>query len=418
MLKTNVNVLIIGAGPAGLAAAIQLAKLGVKDLLVIDREKEAGGTPRQIHHTGFGMRDLHRVYSGPKYAQKYAQKAKQAGIKIQTESAITGWVDAQSVQVSSPAGLETIHAKAILLATGCRERPRTARLVPGFRPQGVYTTGSLQDFVHEHKMTVGKKAVIVGSELVSYSAVHTLKKAKCDVVRIVTDFPNHQVYMPYVPYKWWTADILDRIPFLANSKVVGILGREKVNGVVIKQDGSSKEEIIDCDAVIFSGDWIPDHELARLGKMDINSQTNGPLVDTEYRTSQKGVFAAGNVLRGAEPADIAALEGKAVANSIKQYLDSNAWIDKKQIIQSNGSIEWLVPTVIPADAKLTSGHFLFRVKEFLTNQTLTVKQGPKVVYQKSYRRLGPNYSFKLKGDWVQKLDFTKQIEIKFLDDQQ
>ena len=411
MRESNVNVLIIGAGPAGLAAAIQLAKLGVKDLLVLDREKEAGGAPRQICHTGFGMRDLHRVFSGPKYASLYVQKAKKAGVNIQTKSSIVNWVDTNSVLMSSPAGLETIHAQAILLATGCRERPSTARLIPGFRPHGVYTTGSLQDFVHEHNMPVGKKAVIIGSELVSYSAVHTLKKAKCKVEHIITNESKHQVYMPYLPYKWWTANIFPRIPFSANSFVARIEGKENVTGVVIGKTNSPDEEIISCDTVVFSGNWIPDHELARLAGLLLNPQTNGPLIDTQFRTFQKGIFAAGNLLRGVEPADIAALEGRRAAQSIKQYLDVNTWIGKEHKIQTNGPIEWLVPTVVPSDSNLFDNHFLFRVKEFLNNQTLTVTQGPNVLYQKTYRRLGPNYSFKLKGDWVQTVNGNDDVTV-------
>ncbi|MEP6895993.1 MAG: NAD(P)/FAD-dependent oxidoreductase, partial [Chloroflexota bacterium] len=156
----SVDVLIVGAGPAGLAAALELKKLGIKNIVIAERESEAGGIPRLCGHTGFGLRDLQRVMTGPSYARKYREMAEEAGIKIATNTTITGWNNAaedggvSNLSFTAPDGVGTIEAKSVLLATGVRERPRSTRLIPGYRPQGVFTTGSLQRFVYEHHLPV------------------------------------------------------------------------------------------------------------------------------------------------------------------------------------------------------------------------------------------------------------------------
>ena len=412
MKERNVNVLIIGAGPAGLAAALQLDKLGVKDVLVVDRDKLAGGAPRLINHTGFGLRDIKRLYTGPQYARQYVTRAEKAGITILSESTVTGWENDNSVHITSPKGLQTIHANAILLATGCRERPRAARMVPGSRPQGIYTTGSLQDFVHGYHKPVGKNAVIVGAELVSYSAIHTLAKVKCNTVMMVTEHPRHQVYMPYLPYKWFSSNAIKNVPLETDTTVCKILGKDCVTGVEIAKTGSNEKRTVNCDTVIFSGNWIPEHEMARLGGLTIDPKTQGPKIDTLMRTSVKGVFAAGNLLRGAEPGDVAAIEGRYSAFSIEKYLSSGTWNNNRLSINVESPLEWITPNAVePNSNSLSLAYFLFRVKEFCKNPTLVIKQNDNILYEKKYRKIGPNYSFKLDAKWVKKVTGSENVEI-------
>src|SRR5215208_5055135 len=228
------DVLIVGGGPTGLAAGLELKRLGVKNVLVAEREPEPGGIPRMCGHIGFGLRDFYRVMTGPNYARKYRELSEQAELKVHANTTITGWESDCEVSYTSPDGVGSIAAKSILLATGVRERPRSARLVPGHRPQGVFTTGSLQRFVYEQHLPVGKRGVIVGAEVVSLSVVMTLMHAGVRILNMITELPHHQLYLPvFLPAKIFYADLLARAPILANKKVTNILGRQRVEGVEI-----------------------------------------------------------------------------------------------------------------------------------------------------------------------------------------
>ncbi len=315
----SADVLIVGAGPAGLSAAIELKKQGVKNILVVDREPEAGGMPRFCHHPGFGREDLWRVWMGPKYAKYYRDLAEKMGVEVQTSTTILGWNESQKLSYTSPSGLGEIQAQAVLLATGIREQPRSARLIPGTRPQGIYTTGSLQRFVYQENLPVGKRAVIIGGEVVSLSALMTLTDARIPCALMVTEEARHQIDFPYIVFKWVYADILTRTPIITNTRVSNIFGQKRVEAIELTHtDG--RTQLVECDTVIFTANWIPENELARMGGLEIDPQTKGPRINAEFQSSVNGVFAAGNLLRGAETADHCAVEGKRAGAMIRKYL--------------------------------------------------------------------------------------------------
>jgi len=326
--SNEVDVLIVGAGPAGLSTAIELKKQGIKNVLVVDREPEAGGMPRMCHHTGFGSADLWRMYSGPRYAQYYRELAEKNDVEIRTSTTILGWTLTPAlsqgewghkVNFTSPGGLGEIEAQAVLLATGVRERPRAARMIPGTRPQGVYTTGSLQRFVYQEHLPVGKRAVIIGAELVSLSALMTLMHADVKCVMMTTEEAKHQIEFPYVVMKWAVADILSRTPIVTNTRITNIFGHKRVEGIELTH-ANGQIANVECDTIIFTGNWIPENEMARLGGLAIDPISRGPKIDTEFHSSVKGVFVAGNLLRGVETADHCALEGIKAGRAIAKYL--------------------------------------------------------------------------------------------------
>ena len=407
----QIDVLIVGAGPAGLAAALELKKLGIHDVLVAEREPEAGGIPRMCGHIGFGLTDLHRVMTGPSYARKYREMAERAGIKIHTSTTVTGWENAtgndslNTLRLTSPDGVGNIEAKSVLLATGVRERPRSARLVPGSRPQGIFTTGSLQRFVYEHEMPVGKRAVIIGAERVSLSVVLTLMHAGVRVVNMITELPHHQLYLPvFLPAKILFADLLARTPILTNTRVSNIFGRQRFEEMEITHLESGNTQIIECDTLVFTGDWIPENELARKVDLTAGNPALGPRVDSRFRTLQPGIFAAGNLLRGVETADWAAREGRSAARSIAQFLENPEWNRNRIEIHAEPPLDWVYPGVIGPDAM--PSRLRIRSHGFRDHILLTVTQSQRVLFRQKFRRLLANTSLDLSAAWTKLVDFT------------
>jgi thioredoxin reductase len=405
MLPAQTDVLIVGAGPAGLSAALELKRLGIKDTMVADREPEAGGTPRMCGHGGFGLCEFQRLMTGPAYARRYRELAERARIRIETSMSITGWRDRHRVSFTSSRGIGEIQAKAIVLATGVRERPRAARLIPGHRPEGVFTTGSLQRFVYEYHLPVGKCAVIIGAEIVSLSALLTLRDAGLRVASMITELPRHQLYWPiFLPAKILYADVLARAAIRTGKRITNILGRPRVEGIEITDVDSGEIEVIPCDAVVLTGDWISENELARTGNIETGKPSLGPQVDVCFRTRQRGIFAAGNVLRGVETAGWTACEGRYAARAVARFLQDGEWPENRIEVQAEAPLAWICPNLITADARPT--RFRFRSRQFCCNGSLQVKQGGRVLYQRRFPRLNANVSLTLDGAWVGQVDFA------------
>ncbi len=403
MNLSEVDVLVVGAGPSGLAAAIQLRSLGIRDVCVVDRERAAGGVPRHCQHTGFGFRDLRRMLSGPGYARRYVETAEKSGVQIYTGVTVTDWLGENQVGTTSSRGIGVIRAGAIVLATGCRERPRAARLVPGSRPEGVFTTGSLQRFVYEFGHRVGERAVVVGAEHVSYSAVHTLRHAGLSVAGMVTEHPRHQSFAAYIRI----AKGLSRVPLYTNSRVTNILGKDRVAELEITNVATGAFRKIACDTVVFSGDWIPDREVARRAGLALDSGTLGPAVDGRLRSSHPGVFAVGNLVHPGETADTAALSGRAAARHVAEFLANGGWPEGQRIAfeYDPEMIQWVSPNVLnPGQTVPPQGRFIFRAARVLGKPVLSVRQGERLLWRQKFRRLVPNLPYHLPADFIRRID--------------
>jgi len=222
---------------------------------------------------------------------------------------------------------------------------------------------------------------------------------------VVTEFPRHQIYFPYSLFKWLVLDWQNRTPIASHSRVSQIMGRRRVEAIELTHLETGETEVVECDTVVFTGNWIPDHELARLGALTINPATQGPQVDAEFRTSASGVFAAGNVLRGAETADIAALEGRSAARSIYRFLEQGTWVESTLPLKLEGAIAWISPNAIsfPLPDPLPKS-LRFRVNQFCHNADISVRQGKRVLHHQRYQWLGPNQSAALSACWLSDVD--------------
>jgi thioredoxin reductase len=393
------QVVVVGAGPAGLATAAELCGSGV-EVAVLEREPEAGGIPRHCGHQGFGLRDLHRSLTGPAYARRCAGVARRAGAQILTESMVTGW-SGDGLEVTSPRGRELLRSDAVVLATGCRERPRSARLVPGSRPSGVMTTGTLQQLVYLHGMSPGRRAVVIGAEHVSYSAVLTLAHAGLDVVGMVTELPRHQTF----PAFDLAARLRYRFPLWTRTAVDAIHGVDRVEAVTLSDLDEGRTRRVPCDTVVFTADWVPDYELATMAGIELDRGTSGPAVDAGSRTAKVGVFAVGNLLHGAEPADVAALDGRRAAGAVLGYLRDGAWPASRIAVVCHPPIAWMVPNVItPVGRDVAPGNIRLRSSVFLRRPTIRIEQDARWLWAGKLRGLVPGRTARIGDGWTASVD--------------
>jgi thioredoxin reductase len=406
------TVVVLGGGPAGLAAALELRRRDTRDVLVVERESDVGGIPRHARHQGFGLRDLRRPLSGPAYARRYAELATRSGAELRTETMVTGWSPDGPLELTGPRGRETIEPDALILATGCRERPRSARLVPGTRPDGVMTTATLQQLVYLKRHEVGRRALVVGAEHVSFSALLTLRHGGASAVGMVTELPRHQslaLFRAGTALRW-------RTPLWTRTALTAIHGRPRVEEVELTELDSGGTRSVACDTVVFTADWIPDNELAAMGGLELDPGTLGPAVDTALRTSRWGVFAAGNLLHGAETADVAALSGRHAAVGAAAFVRGAAWptlkgSDPLRVVEGwvpihcEQPLHWISPNVVtPRALAPPRRRFALRSREFARRPRVEIVQEGRTLWSGRVARLVPGRSARLPHAWMEAVD--------------
>ena len=396
-MNFNFDVIIIGSGPAGLAAAQILRRRGIHKIAIIEREEHAGGVPRHCQHPTFGLLAFKRPMKGNKFAQTLIELA--GDTQIYTRSTVINCQPNGVLTVSMPDGIVEMYAKRVLIATGVRETPRHPRLVSGLRPQGILTAGALQQFVYLKGKKPCLNPVIVGSELVSFSALWTLKNAGVKARGIVESGTRILAFKPATLF----AKALGT-PVYLNSKITEIGGLERVEYVIVETAGKSHK--IMCDSVIFTGRFVGENTLIRKSHLDFDASTGKPVTDQYGQCSDIHYYAAGNMLHPADMGDQCYQEGLIIGEHIAD--DLLAHHNEQSVnntirlpVNIDDTIRFSVPACIDlSNMKIGKINFNIQVEQAVTG-TIKVMSGNNVLYEKKHRCL-PTRRILLKG-----IDLTK-----------
>lgn len=376
------DIAIIGAGPAGLAAAAAAHEAGVKDILVIERDSEPGGILNQCIHNGFGLHRFGVELTGPEYAGRYEDMLIGTGVKIQLGTMVIGIENRVISCVSKENGYEEISAGAIVLAMGCRERNRGPIFVPGDRGSGVFSAGSAQRYLNIEGYLVGRRVVILGSGDIGLIMARrmTLEGAKVLAVSEIMPFSNGLSRN--------IAQCLDDfgIPLYLSHTVTDIIGKGRVEAVVISQvDENMKpipgtEKRFECDTLLLSVGLVPENELSRAAGIKIDPRTNGPVVGEDMQTSAEGVFACGNVLHVHDLVDYVSAESARAGAAAAEYVLRGGNVGGECLpVTASGSVGYTVPqSVCPQNVGKALDIF-FRVRKKIRRGEITVTSGGTVI---------------------------------------
>ena len=379
-----VDILIIGAGPAGLAAAISAKENGIDSLLVLEREKDAGGILRQCIHNGFGLHRFKEELTGPEYAQRDIDKAVELGIEIECSTTVLSVSPDHTVTcVSSSRGLQVIHAKAIVLAMGCRERPRGALCTPGTRCAGIYSAGTAQRFVNLEGLMPGKRVVILGSGDIGLIMARRMTLQGAKVLACVELMPyssglNRNIVQCLQDYD---------IPLYLSHTVTDIRGRERLEGVTVSEVDEKRNPIpgteieFDCDTLLLSCGLIPENELSLGAGVEISPATSGAVVNESFETSVPGIFACGNVLHVHDLVDHVSNEsfkaGAAAASYVRREIRGGSVI----AVRDGDGVRGTVPQQIRSDTDQPVD-LMFRPSSVFRSSSVVVESGTQELIRK------------------------------------
>lgn len=349
------DVIVVGGGPSGVAAALELRRRGIQKVAILDRESHLGGATRHCTHSPFGMLEFRRVYFGSSYAARLGYEAQQAGVEFLASHTVVRLGEGGELIVTCPQGVQTWQATRIVVATGAREQPRSVRLLSGDRPIGVVTTGTLQSYVAFHNLMPFRHPVIVGSELVSLSAVLTCLAHGARPAAIV-ESRDHA--LAPAPLTWFPSML--GVPFHRGVEIVDIIGTRRVEAVKVCRQGVV--ETIACDGLLLTGQFTPESSLFLQSSMGVEHGSQGPAVDQDGRTMNPFVFAAGNVLRGVETGGWAFREGRAVGASVAADLQGVPNHQPAVPVTFDAPIKLVVPSLLRRTVQHVSAMEQFQLR--------------------------------------------------------
>lgn len=390
------EIVVIGGGPAGLAAAIVARKAGAEDVLILERDDVLGGILNQCIHNGFGLHTFKEELTGPEYAARYIEMVKAAGIPFKLNTIVIEINEKKEITyINKTDGLVTIQAGAVILAMGCRERPRGALNIPGYRPAGIYSAGTAQRLMNIEGFSVGKEAVILGSGDIGLIMARrmTLEGAK---VKAVAEL------MPYSGgLKRNIVQCLDdyQIPLKLSHTVIDIQGKDRITGVTLAGVDENRkpipgtEEHFTCDTLLLSVGLIPENELTKGTGISINPITVGPDVNDRLETKIEGIYACGNVLHVHDLVDYvseeAALAGENAAMYVQKQETANTHPEHPVSLRGENGVRYTVPQTLDVSRMRDSVTVRFRVADVYKERFISVLYDGTVILKKKKKVLAP-----------------------------
>lgn len=388
-MTVKVDLVIVGGGPAGMSAAVSAYDVGVRDILILERDTSLGGILRQCIHNGFGLHRFKEELTGPEYAYRYEQQVRERNIPFKLGTMVLDITPNKVVTaINSEDGIFTIEAKSIILAMGCRERPKGALNIAGTRPSGIFTAGTAQKFVNMDGYMPGKKVVILGSGDIGLIMARRMTLEGAEVKAVCE----------LMPYSGGLARNIQQclndfdIPLLLSHTVVEIHGKERVTGVTIAKVDERRKPIeetkqyIECDTLLLSVGLIPENELTKSASIPLDRITGGAVVDQNRQTDIPGVYACGNVLHVHDLVDYVSEEAAIAGRAAAEFIKGNVSSSKSIGLVTDGKIRYTVPQRISANEDVT---VYFRVADVYRDIRITVRDGEKLLVNKKKIKVAP-----------------------------